>query len=175
MAKIELTQGQFAIIDDQDLEKIGTGWYALYIRSVRSFYAMRHKGKGLETMAKVIMAPVPPGYQVDHINHETLDNRRENLRICTRSQNQHNKRINRNNRSGYKGVSWVAKSKNWRASIRLNNKTFHLGYYYDPENAARAYDKKAKELFGDYCLLNFPEEEDRPKKAENPGLFGKAG
>jgi len=159
MIKIELTQGQYALIDDDDLEKVGSGWYAMFVESVGSYYAMRHKGKGLETMAKAVMAPVPRGLCVDHINHDTLDNRRQNLRIATRAQNQHNKRINKNNTSGYKGVSWSARLNKWQAGIRFKNKNIHIGYYYDPEFAARKYDEKARQLFGEFAFLNFPDQE----------------
>ena len=107
----------------------------------------------------------PKGMQVDHINGNTLDNRKENLRVCTRSQNMMNRGKQNNNKSGYKGVSYMKKKdpnyeypKPWRAQIKCptNQKVIHLGCYKYPEQAARAYDKKAIELFGEYAQLNFP-------------------
>ena len=95
---------------------------------------------------------------VDHINGNPLDNRKSNLRICTNAENQRNRGVNKNNTSGYKGVCWAKQNKKWKARIKHNGKLIHLGYYKDKEEAARAYDKKAKELHGEYAYLNFPDE-----------------
>ena len=95
---------------------------------------------------------------IDHINHNGLDNRRENLRICTNAENNRHRRKPKNNTSGYKGVCWDKSKKKWRARIEKDNKNIHIGYYNILEEAARAYDAKAKELFGKYAQLNFPEE-----------------
>ena len=100
----------------------------------------------------------PKGMVIDHINHNGLDNRRENLRICTNAENQRNRGKQKNNTSGYKGVDWRKDHKKWRARINKDNKTIHIGYYNIIEEAARAYDAKAKELHGKYAQLNFPEE-----------------
>ena len=102
--------------------------------------------------------------QVDHINGNTLDNRKENLRLCTNQQNAMHRGKTKNNKSGYKGVRYMKKkkgminehSKPWQAQIYLNQKQIYLGCYKTPEEAARAYDKKAIELFGEYATLIFP-------------------
>ena len=95
---------------------------------------------------------------VDHINGNPLDNRKSNLRICTNAENQRNKGVYKNNKSGYKGVHWFKRDKKWQAQIKHNNKSIHIGLYEDKEEAARAYDKKAKELHGNFKNLNFPDE-----------------
>ena len=91
---------------------------------------------------------------VDHINHDGLDNRKENLRICTRSQNMMNQRVYKNNKSGYKGVYWHKANSYWVSQIRKNKKSIYLGYFKDKTVAAKAYNKAALEIFGKYALLN---------------------
>ena len=93
---------------------------------------------------------------VDHINGDTLDNRKANLRAATRSQNQMNKRKYGNFSSNFKGVSWNKRTKKWVAYIKLNRKKTHLGYFRDEMKAAQAYDTAARELFKEYARLNFP-------------------
>ena len=105
-----------------------------------------------------LIMDAPKGMHVDHINGNPLDNRKSNLRICTHAENQRNRGANKNNTSGYKGVHWSKTTKKWRAEIRHDNKSIHMGYFKTPEEAARAYDKKAKELHGEYAYLNFPDE-----------------
>lgn len=93
---------------------------------------------------------------VDHINHNSLDNRRENLRSATRTQNMANIALRRGNRAGFKGVNFHKQTKKWHARISLDHKTLSLGVHVSPEDAARAYDVAARQLFGEYACLNFP-------------------
>jgi hypothetical protein len=99
---------------------------------------------------RLIMKP-KPSEQVDHINGDRLDNRRENLRIATNQQNQmaRHKSISK---SGYKGVH--KNGNRWRAIIKKDGKTIHLGYYDTPEEASMAYDKMAKDIFGEFAVTN---------------------
>lgn len=89
--------------------------------------------------------------QADHINGFTLDNRRCNLRIATPSQNGANRRINKNSTSGFKGVTWHAKSRKWRASIKVGQTSIHIGLYQDPTEAHRAYMDAARRYFGEFA------------------------
>lgn len=93
-------------------------------------------------------------FQVDHINSDKLDNRKENLRLCTNSQNHMNKQLQSNSTSGYKGVHFDKLRNVWRARITHNRQSINLGSYKDPQEAAQAYNTKAKELFGEFALLN---------------------
>jgi hypothetical protein len=101
------------------------------------------------------------GEEVDHINRDTLDNRRKNLRVGTKPQNLWNQKIRSTNTSGFKGVDWKQweNSGAWCARLSHNSKRVHIGYFKTAEEAARAYDQKAKELFGEFARLNFPEKE----------------
>jgi len=96
--------------------------------------------------------------QVDHINHNGLDNRRSNLRPCTHDQNVRNARKRSDNTSGFKGVSFNKKREKWQAYIGggSRSKKIHLGMFLTPEDAARAYDDAAHKSFGEFAWLNFP-------------------
>lgn len=94
--------------------------------------------------------------QVDHINHNGLDNTKKNLRVVTNQQNQMNKRKRKNTSSKYKGVTWHKQHKKWYAQIVFNGKHFYLGLFNNQKHAAILYDKKAKELFKHHARLNFP-------------------
>ena len=100
----------------------------------------------------------PAGMVVDHINHDGLDNRRSNLRVCTIAQNLKNRRPVRGKGVKYKGVIFIKARKKFRTCIQCGEKTLNLGYFDDEISAGKAYDEKARELFGEYAYLNFPEE-----------------
>src|ERR1700687_191506 len=131
---IPLTQGQNAIVDLEDFEWLSQwNWFAQYDPTVDSFYVVRNgpraEGKKRIFMARIILGCAPEE-EGDHKNHNTLDNRRENLRKSTISQNKWNlKPGRRNNSSGFHGVSWHARRDKWMAGIRLNGKGIKLGYF----------------------------------------------
>lgn len=91
------------------------------------------------------------GLLVDHANGNRLDNRRENLRICTRSQNQWNRGAQSNSKSGVKGVFWDARRQKWRASIKQHRKEKHIGYFDSIVDAANAYAIAAAQMHGDFA------------------------
>ena len=124
-------------------------------------------------MHRVIMTP-PDQMFVDHIDHNGLNNTRSNLRLCTLAQNNCNSTSRRTSTSKYKGVSWKKVSKKWAASTQSMGKIYHLGYFTDEIAAARAYDKKAAELHGQFACLNFPDRKNlssRPSDSERRDLF----
>ncbi|MHC4693336.1 MAG: AP2 domain-containing protein [Planctomycetota bacterium] len=153
--KIPLTQGKYAIVDPEDYKELAKyKWFAA--RKDRRFYAVRWvKGKNVK-MHHVIMG-TEEGKVIDHINGNGLDNRNANVRFATVQQNGWNKRKQWGDYSSkYKGVSWEKKRKEWRARITLKGRLIHLGRFETEEEAARTYDAKARELFGEFAWLNFP-------------------
>ena len=107
-------------------------------------------------MHRTIMKP-KDGIDIDHANKNKLDNRRTNLRLCSRSQNLANKFDLNKNRSGYKGVSffkWGNRKKRWVSQIQFRYKTLRIGYFLTPEDAALAYNEAAKEYYGEFARLN---------------------
>jgi len=108
-------------------------------------------------MHRAIMQP-PKGMVVDHIDGNGLDQRRANLRVGTQRRNSHNRRPSRWTSSRFKGVYFCKATRKWVATIGYEGKAIYLGSFDDEAEAARAYDRKARELFGAYAYLNFPEE-----------------
>ncbi len=156
MKQIKLTQGKVAIVDDEDFEELSKyKWWARKSRG--AWYAMRATyldGQHTLLMHRAIMN-AQKGQMLDHKNGNGLDNRHSNLRFCTHSQNQHNQRRRRNGTSRYKGVHWHAHTQKWFSQIRLNNTSYYIGVYKSEIDAAKAYDAKAKELFGRFACTNF--------------------
>jgi len=149
------------MVDDEDFEKLnqhkwhyGSRHYAL--RTVHEGYSKDGKRiTGSVWMHREVLN-TPEGLFTDHINGDTLDNRKENLRVVTSKQNNHNSKLPSHNTSGYKGVSEDKRNlKNkWQAYITIDNKKKHLGYFSSKEDAARKYNEVAKEIFGEYARLN---------------------
>ena len=98
-----------------------------------------------------------PKLYIDHINGDKLDNRKENLRLATNQQNSMNRKPHKNSSSKYKGVYWSKRENKWIAQIVINKKNKYIGRYQDEKEAALAYDKAAREHFGEYAKLNFEE------------------
>ncbi len=159
MKLIPLTQGKYAIVDDSDYEWL-SHWKWHTFKGHKTHYAVRQTGLRPQKsilMHRLISNP-PNGLEPDHINHNGLDNRRANLRLCTRTQNLQNARARQGGTSRYKGVSWDKwgkLKKQWRADIQINKKRIHLGYFENEIEAAQKYDQKAKELFGEFAYTNF--------------------
>ncbi len=157
MKEIELSQDFVALVDDEDFEWLSQ--YKWHVRrSGRTFYATRYFRvfKGYYSplwMHREIMR-CPWDMQVDHINHNNLDNQKSNLRICNHQQNHWNQKLSINSTSGYKGASWDASRGMWLSSITLDRRHVHLGYHFSKESAALAYNRAAIKLFGDFAFLN---------------------
>ncbi len=160
MIELQLSQGKVALIDDEDAHVVaGRKWCAAWIRD--RWYVMRQQpvnGRERTVYLHRLIMGNPPGKIVDHRNGDTFDCRKENLRVCTTSQNNQNSTIGRHNTSGYKGVSWVRKSRRWKAQIRVNKRCIHLGEFVDKIDASLSYDAAAREYFGDYARVNHARE-----------------
>jgi AP2 domain len=160
--QIPLTQGQIAIVDDEDFERVSAyNWRAAWNKNTGSYYAIKNttsaKGKRTTTcMHRFILGVSERRQKIDHIDHDTLFNVRRNLRVCTSSQNQHSQKKRVGCSSQYKGVCWDKSNCKWNARIMNSNHKFLLGNFKDEEDAARSYDVKARELFGEFAYLNFP-------------------
>ncbi len=170
MREIPLTQGKVALVDDEDFEILSHyKWHARKIRG--KFYAGRgeYLGKTKEGtykticvhMHRQIMGIDDINTQIDHKNGDGLDNRRDNLRLASPNENRRNlSKLKKNNSSGFRGVIKRKDSKNgeiWRARIAgPDGRKKSLGQFTSPEEAARAFDRAAKELYGSFCgKLNF--------------------
>lgn len=148
---IELTRGQFAIVDADDFERLSQWkWHLTNGYAARSVYGPPRQ----EILMHRFLAP--RSKYVDHINRDKLDCRKENLRECTNSQNLHNRPKQKNNKSGYKGVYWFKPHQLWRAKIQVNGAQIHLGYFKNKKEAAEVYDSAAKKHHGDFARTNFP-------------------
>lgn len=149
MKRIALTQGKYALVDDEDYERlVQHKWY--YNRG----YAVR--GASPKILMHRVVNETPEGKETDHINMDKLDNRKSNLRTATRKQNAVNRGTQSNNTSGYKGVSWHKGSRKWCAYIIKDKKTKFLGYFKDKKQAALAHDNAALAAFGEFAVLNIP-------------------
>lgn len=154
MKKIELTQGYFTKVDAEDFDRLNKYSWHVVIRPYTNYAVANIKGKVVQMHRLIVKCPL--NKIVDHKNRNGLDNRKENLRICTRSQNRMNCIKNRGNKTGYKGVHKShMKSKPYRSQIRYHGKIYHLGCFRTAKAAARAYDVKSFELFGEFARGNY--------------------
>lgn len=157
MKEIPLTQGKVAIVDDDMYDYLSQWkWYAR--KDGKNWYAQRNDG--IKPFRKLVLmhreiTNAPNGMDVDHWNRNGLDNRRENLRVCTRTENSRNAGLRITNKSGYKGVCWNKQHRVYDAHIRVDGKFLYLGSFSDSREAARAYDAAAKKHYGEFAWLNF--------------------
>jgi hypothetical protein len=152
---IPLTQGKFATIDEGDFAYLNQWkWhfsrgYARRSINVERFTGGAHHTKTV-SMHRQLLGD--ESSQIDHANHDGLDNRRSNLRPCSRTQNQQNRKVHYNKR--FKGVNWHKQIGAWQVSIRVDKKLKHIGYYGDEIYAAKVYNKMALKYFGEFARLN---------------------
>jgi len=156
VAYVPLTKGYEAVIDIDDLDIVSNhNWYALVLPKV--VYAARTETRNGKTycilMHRAILC-AKDGFLVDHSDCNGLNNRRNNLRLATRQQNQCNQRISASNTSGFKGVTWCKSDLRWKAQIGHKGKNYFLGNYKTPEMAYEAYVKASAELHGEFGRVN---------------------
>lgn len=170
--RIPLTQGKFALVDAEDVERVNAmgKWLASWSHRSKNdkWYAQKtiylpglRDGKRIKKtvlMSRFLM-DAPVGLEVDHKNHNTLDNQKENLRVCTHAENVSNRVVDKKTQSGFKGVYKIFNSNpiRFKAMIVKNREQILLGHFNSKEEAAKAYDGAAKKLFGEFAVLNFPD------------------
>lgn len=151
-AFVPLTRGYVALIDAAVVGQISRwSWQALPDRRGQIYAARSSKTNGrkkLVRMHRAILGALDD-QDVDHVNGNKLDNRKVNLRIATRSENSANRRVGSRNTSGFKGVH--RSGARWRATIRVDGKSIHLGRFDTPEEAHSEYMKSAQRLFGEFA------------------------
>lgn len=156
MKKIPLTQGKVAIVDDEDFEYLNQWNWCLAKMSRTNEYAMRtiRTPNRVSIFMHRLVLEAKKGEYCDHINGNGLDNRRSNLRICGKKENNINRRKNVNNTTGYKGVCWDKSSKKWKAQVIYKKKYFHLGFFKNKIEAAKAYNEAALKYHREFATLN---------------------
>ena len=162
MKKVKLTQDNYALVDDEDFERVNQyRWHTSF--SGNNYYAVRTQGSTYANNKKCIMMHrfifnCPNDKIIDHINHKTLDNRKCNLRICSSQQNSRNRYSLNNCTSKYKGVYYYNVNKIYISAIYIKKKKQHLGCYKNDKDAARIYDYFANKYWQKFAYLNFPNE-----------------
>lgn len=144
----------FTIVDECDFESLSKMNWRMHKRGYPRLATWVNKKTKHVTLHRFILGVTDPTILVDHINGNTLDNRRSNLRTCTRKQNNQNRRADVLNQSGFRGVCFDKRAKKWKAEISSDSKRMFLGHFENPEDAAAAYNTAAKECFGDFAYLN---------------------
>lgn len=155
-----------ALIDTDDLSKVRSfpnTWCALWSSSSKQFYVfgqIQEAGIRKAVLLHRLITDAPDGFDVDHINRDSLDNRRQNLRVVTRQRNILNTRgVYVNNTSGYRGVSWIKSKRRWRAEIRKDRRRYFLGTFSSKEDAKEAYNRKFREFFPGVPIPDEPDYE----------------
>lgn len=151
--QISLTQGKVAIVDDEDFEWLNQWKWCARKDGPRWYVMRRNCERELVQMHRFILNP-QAHLETDHRNGNGLDNRRCNLRSCTRSQNSMNSKKRTGCTSQFKGICWRQDTRKWRARIQFNDKRHNLGCFDNELKAAKAYNKAASRLFGEFARLN---------------------
>lgn len=157
---IPLGDGFCAYVDAADFE-----WLSQWIWSLYGGYAGRYEKKKFILMHREIVQP-PKGMIVDHKNRNKLDNTRPNLRVCTHSENAHNRAKRRGSSSRFLGVCYVKEQAKYHAYVHCRRRHLRCGDFTDEVEAARAHDRKAVEVYGEFARLNFPDEWPPERRAQ---------
>lgn len=152
MKKLKLTTGEYALVDDNTFALLMQ--YKWTQDRTRGGYVICTVDDVNERRMHRLIVGAKPGEVVDHIDGNPLNNQFSNLRICTPKENTRNRKLNKHSSSGYKGVFYRKDIERYTAQIRFNGKLKYIGCFIDKKDAAIAYNKVAKELFGEYANLN---------------------
>lgn len=153
----EIPVGQYtALVDDEDYDRISRHcWYvSKRVHKGKVWIYAHTRVRGTSTRIKMhrMVMSAPRGVFVDHVNHNTLDNRKDNLRFCTASQNRQNACMSRHNKAGLKGVVSPKNERgSYRACISINGKQVRWGRFSTPDEAHKDYLRRAKEVFGEFA------------------------
>lgn len=150
--KIKLTQEKYALVDDDDFNRVSN--YKWCFDKTIGYAVSRMDGKNVRMHRFILKLSTKD--ICDHVNRNGLDNRKKNLRLATKSSNGANRKKQNNNTSGYKGVFLMkdGREKKYMARMRFKGKDIFIGYFYTKKDAAIAYNKKALENFGEFSYLN---------------------
>lgn len=163
MKKIPLTQGYFALVDNEEESMLKRHKWCVSVKAT-GVYAVRRVTVSPKKHRMVYMHRLLIGLkygdkkQADHINGDTLDNRKCNLRVCNHRQNQQNSKSARHSSSKYKGVTWSKNNQKWLARICICGKSIHLGSFSSEKDAAHMYDRVALAEFKKFVKTNFSPE-----------------
>lgn len=150
MKQISLTQGLITLVDDEDFKYLSQFKWHITTGFNGKRYAVRYKDI---RMHREIMK-APKNKLVDHIDGDTFNNQKSNLRICTKGENNRNVSVRKDNKFGFKGVNYRVSHRKFRAYISTGEKILHLGYYETPIEAAKAYNEAAIKYHGEFAGLN---------------------
>lgn len=156
MREIPVTNTRPAIVNDSDYELVARHKWHRSSKGYAQTVLPLGRGQQRTVLMHRLILDAPKGIQVDHIDHDKLNNRRSNIRLCSGHDNQGNRRSSVGS-SRFKGVTWSKQKRKWKAYIQQRKSTCYLGYYDAEEAAARAYDAAAREYFGEFAYLNFPQ------------------
>ncbi len=155
MQIISLTKDQVALVDDDDFERLSQyEWAAIKSSTSHTYYATTYGGAGRALSMHRLIMDAPDGVQVDHKDGNGLNNTKANLRFATHAENMRNRRLSRSNKVGLKGVSRQKNAATFRAQIKFEGVRHHLGNFRDAQDAARAYNKAALRLHGEFARIN---------------------
>ena len=142
-------------IDIEDVQRVKQ--YTCFVSQKSNYSSIRtNQGNKTYYLGRFLLNS-STNMEVDHIDGNTFNNKKDNLRFVTVHQNSQNRKARSDGSSGFKGVSWKANQNKWVVRIQTDGKRIHIGYFTEKEEAARAYDEAAKLYFGEYARLNFPD------------------
>jgi hypothetical protein len=153
--------GGYTLVDESDYEELSKYKWRKDTHKAchaKKFYVVRYHRREAQNWTRISMhrqiLSAPKGLMVDHINHDGLDNRRANLRLCSNAQNQHNARAQVGTSCKWRGVIYYKKNRKYLSSVICNKKRHYIGMSDCPDTLAMAWNEKARELFGEFAYQN---------------------